>query len=149
MTRRSPTPHRFASLAIAPTPKKKKPTKRAKTPEAVIQAQVEAYLRLKGLAWFHIPDALLKAGFSQGSAVSYALINAAAEVRGLPDHLIFNPARFGFFLPIEYKTEIGKMSASQRSWQIAVGTKVCRSFEDARVEIDLWMKDPIGYWEAK
>lgn len=146
--RRGAKPHRFADLAIAPREKKRKPTPRAKTPEAVIQGQVEAYLRLKGLAWFHMPDALLKAGFANGTAVNFALINAAADVRGLPDLLIFDPARFGFVLPLELKTLIGALSKNQKAWAVVIGTRVCRSFEEARAEIDRWMLDPVGYWKT-
>jgi hypothetical protein len=135
-------------LAIKAPAKRKKAAPRAKTPEAAIQSAVEAYLRLRGLAWFHIPDALLRAGFSQGSAVNYALINAAAEVRGFPDLVIFDPERHGFVLPLELKTSVGVVNVNQRNWKRSVGTKVCRSFEEAKAEIDLWMKDPAGYWRA-
>jgi hypothetical protein len=148
MNPRKTIPHRFDGLAIKAPAKRKKPTKRSKTPEAAIQAQVEAYLRLVNLAWFHMPDALLKAGFAQGTASNFALINAAAEVRGLPDLLIFDPARFGVFLPVELKTESGKLSANQRAWQVTIGTRVCRGFEAARAEIDRWMADPIVFWKA-
>lgn len=144
--KRGTIPGRFDSLQF-PTPgKKAKPAKRAKTPEAEIQAQVEAYLKVKGLAFFHIPDALLKAGFSHGSAVNFALINAAADVRGFPDLIIFDPARFGFVLPLELKTIVGSVNANQRAWKVQIGTKVCRSFDEAKTQIDLWMNDPIGYW---
>jgi len=146
LTSRKTIPHRFDSLAIKAPVKKRKPTKRAKTPEATIQAQVEGYLRLRHLAWFHIPDALLKAGFAQGASQDWALVNAAAEVRGLPDLLIFDPAHFGVFLPMELKTEIGKLNANQRAWKVVLGTRVCRSFEEARAEIDRWLLDPAGYW---
>lgn len=143
-------PNRFASLApgsLQPKAKKKKPTPKAKTPEAAIQAQVEAYIEAIGLASFHIPDALLRAGFAQGKPVSYALINAAAEVRGFPDLIIFDPMRHGFVLCLELKTAIGTMTANQRQWQKTVGSRLCRSFEEAKAEIDEWMKDPIGYWK--
>lgn len=144
-------PNRFASLApgsLQPKGKKKKPVPKAKTPEAAIQAQVEAYIELLGLASFHIPDALLRAGFAQGKPVSFALINAAAEVRGFPDLIIFDPMRHGFVLCLELKTAIGTMTANQRAWQKNVGSKLCRSFEEAKQEIDRWMLDPLTYWST-
>lgn len=145
--KRGTIPGRFDGLAI-PTPgKKAKPSKRAKTPEAAIQEQVENYLKLRGLAFFHIPDALLKAGFSKGSAVNWALINAAADVRGFPDLIIFDPARFGICLCVELKTEVGTESKNQKAWRIVLGTKLCRSFDEAKAEIDSWLNDPIGYWK--
>lgn len=137
-------PGRFDSLAIPTRAKKPKPTKRAKTPEAVIQEQVEAYIRLLGLASFHIPDALLRAGFAHGKPVSYAIINAASEVRGFPDLLVFDEMRPGRVLPIELKTIVGKMTDHQRQWQRVLGTKLCRSFEEAKTEIDNWMNHKQG-----
>ncbi len=141
MKRKSNLPGRFDSLAI-PTPgKKRKAVPKATKPEKQIQESVEAYLRLRGLAYFHLPDALLKAGFSHGAAINYALINAARDVRGFPDLLIFDERRQGECLSVELKTETGKMSVNQREWQRILGTKLCRGFDEARAVIDDWMKN--------
>ncbi len=141
MKRQSNLPHRFASLAI-PTPgKKRKAVPKATRPEKQIQESVEAYLRLRGLAYFHLPDALLKAGFSHGAAINYALINAARDVRGFPDLLIFDERRQGEVLCVELKTETGKMSVNQREWQRVLGTKLCRGFDEARGAIDEWVNN--------
>ncbi len=126
--------------------KAKKPVPRAKTPEAIIQQSIEDYLDKEGLVYFHVPDALLKAGFAHGSAINYALINAAAAVRGFPDLVIFDPAQWGFVLPIEAKTIVGRMTDAPRKWQKWVGTRLCRSKEEAVAEVERWRKDPIGYW---
>lgn len=139
--KKSNLPGRFDTLAI-PTPgKKRKPVVRSTKPEKQIQDSVEAYLRLRGLAYFHLPDALLKAGFSHGSAINFALINAARDVRGFPDLLIFDERRQGEVLCVELKTETGKMSVNQKDWQRVLGTKLARSFEEAKVFIDEWMEN--------
>ncbi len=140
--KKSNLPGRFDGLAI-PTPgKKRKAVPRATRPEKQIQESVEAYLRLRGLAYFHLPDALLKAGFSHGAAINFALINAARDVRGFPDLLVFDERRQGEVLCVELKTETGKMSVNQREWQRILGTKLCRGFEEAKTVIDEWLENP-------
>jgi hypothetical protein len=121
----------------------RKPTK-AKTPEEVTQAQVEAYLDALGLKWFHMPAYVLRAAFGwrkdRSGPEMGAMAAAAAIVRGLPDLLIWDGR--GRCLPIELKTDAkaSKLTAAQRMWRTAIGTKEARSFEEAKALIDDWRK---------
>lgn len=143
LKRGKPRPE-FAGLALPKFAKAKrsKPTK-AKTPEAATQALVEAYCTLVNLACFHIPEIVLATCFRPRGAVGGelgVLRDAAAMVGGFPDCAIFCPKHPGYVLTLEVKTEIGKMSKAQVRWKHVLGTKVPRSFEEARAEIDAWRK---------
>lgn len=121
--------------------KTRKPTLKASKPEAVTQRQVEAYIGLLGLYSFHMPEFLLNAAFrnrSLSGAELGAAKRASDKVRGLPDLLIFDPKRPGLILSIELKTEIGHITPAQKHWATILGTKFCRSFEAAKMEIDGW-----------
>lgn len=120
--------------------KRSSPTK-AKVAEATIQAQVDAYLPWVGLEHFRIEDVVLRTVFGgQGlqGGILRELQDAAEIIRGWPDTCVFDPRFPGHFLPLELKTEIGKMSKAQKRWQKILGTRVPRSFEEARAEIDAW-----------
>lgn len=122
--------------------KRRKSEIKASKPEAVAQRQVEAYLAIRGLYAFHMPEFLLNAAFRNrniSGAELGAAKRAADKVRGLPDLLIFDPKRPGLILSLELKTEIGKLTASQKHWMTILGTTVCRSFESAKQVIDNWV----------
>ena len=122
--------------------KVRKVAPRASKPEAVTQRQVEAYLALRGLYAFHMPEFLLNAAFrnrNMSGAELGAAKRASDKVRGLPDLMIFDPKRPGLMLPIELKTEIGHITPSQKHWATILGTVFCRSFESAKQAIDNWM----------
>lgn len=130
-----------AGLAQRPAGKASRKPRKAKTPEAVTQALVEKYLDACGLWWFHMPPFVLRAAFARASASGAelgAMARAAAIVRGLPDLLIWDGR--GRCLPIELKTDAkaSKLSAAQRLWRVAIGTREARSFEEAKALIDSW-----------
>lgn len=124
--------------------KVRKPAKKAGRPEAVLQEQVEAYCAALGLQTFHMPEYVLNAAFGWNANRTGpelgAMRDAAEEVRGLPDLLIFHPMYPGRLKAIELKTEVGKMTSSQKTWQVRLGTSLCRSFEAARAEVDMWVE---------
>ncbi len=131
----------FADFALPKYRKAKKSKPKASTPEAVIQRQVENYCALVHLECFHMPEILLATCFRPRAASGGelgALKDAADMVGGLPDCLIFDPKRQGEVLVLELKTDIGKMSTAQKRWLRVLGTKVPRSFDAARAEIDAW-----------
>ncbi len=135
----------FAGLALPKFRKAKRSKPRtAKVPEASIQAQVEAYCPWVHLECFHIPAIMLEKCFG-GSGARGAelgeLLDASEMVKGYPDCSIFDPRFPGHFLPLELKTEIGKLDKYQKRWQKVLGTKVPRSFEEARAMIDAWKAD--------
>lgn len=136
------TPPRFSGLAFPCPGKRRKQTKaKATAPEAAIQAGVEAYLRMKGLAYIHIPAYLLNAAFSprfaQGGAM-WAMKRAADEIRGIPDLFVFDEAHPGAVLVIELKTPVGRLTAAQERWLAVLGGHVCRSVEDAVAVVETW-----------
>jgi hypothetical protein len=132
-------------LARNISPRSRKRAAKASTPEAVIQDMVEQYMDARGIPYLHIPAFLLNAAFAMrgkvDGAVMGAMRNAAASVRGFPDVVGFNPRNFTY-CPIELKTEIGKMTDSQEMWARAIGTKTCRSFDEARATLDTWWAKP-------
>ncbi len=131
----------FADFALPKYRKAKKSKPKASTPEAVIQRQVENYCALVHLECFHIPEIMLavfKRKEGRTGAELGALHDAAEMVKGWPDCSISDPRYHGYTLYLELKTEIGKMSPYQKRWLRVLGTKVPRSFDAARADIDAW-----------
>lgn len=122
-------------------PKRQKGRSKASTPEEVTQDLVERYLDALGIPWFHMPPYILSAAFRRrpmSGAELGAAHRASEVVKGLPDLLIFSPT--GKFIAIELKTDAkaSKLSAAQRMWRSAIGTREARSFEEAKKIIDEW-----------
>lgn len=101
-----------------------------KIPEAVIQKQVESYLRLKRIPYFRVPDSVYRNIKSMGKR---GAIEASSSLKGLPDLMIFKVTPDGstICLPLELKTANGKLTDTQKMWQEKIGTKVARSLEEA------------------
>lgn len=127
-------------LARNIAPRGRRRPAKAKTPEAVTQDLTEQYLGRLGLPFVRIPAYVLKAAFGWRPGVSGAELGAMREashyLKGLPDLIILDAA--GRALSIELKTESGKLTAAQRLWRTAIGTKTARSFEEAKALIDAW-----------
>lgn len=125
-------------------PRGRKGPAKAKTPEAVTQELVEQYLDALGLPYVRIPAYVLKAAFGWRPNATGAELgvmrDASAYLKGLPDLIILD--KTGRALAIELKTEAAqsKLSAAQRLWRAAIGTKEARSFEEAKAMIDEWRK---------
>lgn len=118
---------------------RKRPAK-ASTPEAVTQELTEQYLGRLGLPYVRIPAYVLRAAFGYRPGASGAdlgaMREASAYIKGLPDLIVLDAN--GRALPIELKTDTGKLTAAQRMWRTAIGTKTARSFEEAKAMIDAW-----------
>ncbi len=129
-------------LARNIAPRGRKGPAKAKTPEAVTQELTERYLDALGLPYVRIPAYVLKAAFGWRPGVTGAelgaMSQASAYLKGLPDLIVLDAK--GRALPIELKTEAkaSKLSAAQRMWRTAIGTKEARSFEEAKALIDAW-----------
>lgn len=125
-------------LARNIAPRGRKRPAKASTPEAVTQDLTEQYLGRLGLPFVRIPAYVLAVVFRFRPGLSGAELGALREashyLKGLPDLLVLYPS--GRFLALELKTETGKLSAAQRLWRTAIGTKVARSFEEAKAMID-------------
>jgi len=113
------------------------------TPEKVIQAQVESYLRARRIPYFRVPDgvyrSIRKMGRGDSSKASHALT-------GFPDlslHKVM-PSGEVHSLFIELKSAKGVLSAEQKKWQAHLATKVARSFEEAVKLIDqFWLSKAV------
>jgi len=115
-----------------------KDTKKTKAdvPEDTIQSFVEQYLDALHIPYLRIPAVVYAVVFgrkSRSGAELNALRDAKEKIGGFPDLLIMKDGRY---LPLELKTEIGKLNTAQKRWKYAIGTLVPRSFESARKIID-------------
>lgn len=101
-----------------------------KIPEAVIQKQVESYLRLKRIPYLRIPDAVYRSIKTMGKR---GAIEASSSLKGLPDLMIFKvlPDGSTACLPLELKAKGGKLSEAQKEWKYKIGTQVAYGFEEA------------------
>ena len=125
-----------------PGPRKKKSGyKKAKTPEKVIQSQVERYLELLGVVAVRIPDSLYRSIYANQSVPIHIKSVIAQSIAGLPDLMIPKITESGtMILPLELKTESGKLGPKQIKWQRHLGTVVAHSFEQAKTLIDEFLK---------
>ena len=107
--------------------------------EKQLQSIVEQYLDALGLAYFRIPDQVLKAlRWSAGPGIGRLVSEYFA---GWPDLMIFKGKGVELrCLPLELKTEAGKMSQGQVKIQAKIGTLVAYGRDEAKVIIDEWNK---------
>jgi len=104
--------------------------------EADLQKQVEAYLRLVGLKFVHIPGSLQRYIWTKSSRVPiHIAMQASRAFKGVPDLLIFKGD--GKCLIMELKAPKGKLTTEQEAW-LKLGMVVCKSLDDAIKIIDEW-----------
>ena len=104
--------------------------------EADLQKQVEAYLKLVGLTFVHIPGSLQRYIWTKSSRVPiHIAMQASRAFKGVPDLLIFKGG--GECLIMELKAPKGKLTPEQESW-VSLGLVVCKSLEEATKAIDQW-----------
>jgi hypothetical protein len=105
--------------------------------EYLLQAQCEAYLRVRGLRFVHIPS---KIQLFIWSPVCPKWVGALASryLKGIPDLLIFGYPVDGVrqCLTIELKSEKGKLTDEQKQWSPII----CRNFEQFRQQVDLFLR---------
>ena len=117
--------------------RRRKPNRPTGPAEATIQAQVELYLRLKQVPFIRLPDALMRGIFASYHIPVHQKKIIAEYLRGLPDVMVLKPdGRYCKMLPLELKTEVGKLTQSQKHWQTKINTIVVRNVKDACAEID-------------
>ncbi len=134
---------KFADLEFPTMAPKRKKVPKDKTPEAVIQAKVEHYLKLLDLDFFHVPEYVLNSAFGwkpdrPGNELN-AMKNASQDIKGFPDLMITSRKHYGCVLWIELKSAIGKEKPGQKEWARKVGTHLCRSVEEATNVINAWV----------
>lgn len=118
------------------------PRPKASQPEATTLAQACAFLDAEGIAWFHMPAWLLAIAFAVEKGNPDPVVREAAEeVRGLPDLLLFYRGRSAAF---ELKTEIGSATKAQKSWIVRLNGMVCHTLADFKRAVRDW-KDTIDH----
>ena len=127
-----------------PGAKKKKSTPKAKMPEKDLQEMTEQYLDAMNVRYFRIPDALLRAIFGNNFATPWEKAQISDYLKGYPDLTIFHPTKYykGLYptvLPLELKTEAGKMSQGQKKWQKDIGTLEAKGWDAIKAEIDKFL----------
>ncbi len=134
---------KFADLALPTRAPARKKVPKDKTPEAVIQAKVEHYLKLLDLDFFHVPEFVLNAAFgwnpNRTGPEFYAMKNASQDIKGFPDLMITSRKHYGRVLFIELKSAVGKEKPGQKEWAHRVGSHLCRSTEEAVEVINAWV----------
>lgn len=134
---------------IIPTPEKPKQGRKHGNPEAKLQAECHTYL------WNNYPvTRLLYFATFNESSVRYlskkeqeilgAQRNARGLIAGVSDSILLLPKGRYHGLMVEFKTEIGRQSDAQKTWQAkveSVGYKyiVVRSLEDFKQEIENYL----------
>ncbi len=112
------------------------PRPKASQPEAVTQREACAFLDAHGIAWFHMPAWLLAIAFAVEKGNPDPVVREAAEeVRGLPDLLLFYRGRAAAF---ELKTEIGTATKAQKSWIVRLNGQVCHTLADFKRAVLAW-----------
>jgi len=119
--------------------KKRQAAKKVTMKECDLQAMAEEYLDVMHVAYIRIPDSLY-------AAIYNTSINARTKgfisgyLKGLPDLTIFHPTRkigpYPAVLPLEIKTEAGKLSKSQVDWQDKINTIVTKGWDETKQAID-------------
>ena len=107
--------------------------------EKQLQSIVEQYLDALGLAYFRIPDQVLKTlRWSAGPGIGRLVSEYFA---GLPDLLLFRGKGENMFCAgLELKTEAGRLSQKQKKWQEKIGTIVTYGWDETKEFIDNWLQ---------
>lgn len=129
----------FKGLSGALIPKAKEPRtpKKAVIPERTIQAQCEAWLRVKSLFFIRIPDSMNRGIFANPEIPIYVKRHISDFTKGILDITILKDGRY---LSIEIKTVVGKLTHEQAQVMKAIGGVVVRSFEEFKKAVDEWLE---------
>lgn len=124
--------------------KRKKALPKVTEKESSIQRKIEKYLDLRQVAYIRLPGSLMNeifGRFSRADSRDKAFISN--YLKGLPDLTIFHPTKkigpYSIVLPLELKTERGKLTTSQMYWQRKCGTIVTRGWKETLAEVDKFL----------
>ena len=132
---------RFIGAAFPKKKRVRNSPKKATEPEAAVQARAEEYLMARNVAFIRLPDALWRSIIAAKDIPIWTKKSISDYLKGLPDLIIFHPKDLGRVKCIEIKTEVGKLSAAQSTWQDKIGTVVCYGWTETRKEIDGFLDD--------
>ena len=117
--------------------KPSKGKKAAKTPERALQSAVEHYLDLRGVYFIRIPDSVYNFLYARGSVPIHIKVLIARYLSGAPDiTALITEGGVCRALPLELKSDVGKMSEKQLEVQGQIGTVLVRDFDTAKRLID-------------
>lgn len=119
-----------------------KKSKRAATPESILQEQVNNYLEIKGLKYLRLPDALFRALFPNPNIQPWVKHQIKLAIAGWPDNIVMVPLynMYCLTLLLECKTDIGQLTGLQKERSKELPFKVVRTFDEAKKEIDTFVK---------
>jgi len=123
--------------------------------EASIQNLFEAWLNLKGLRFFHVPDAIYQLCSPHSRTPIHIKKIISDSFKGLPDVLVFVPDTYkigddqikrlgNYTLMIELKKLDAKARKSQLNWHKGLHVHVKDTLELAIELTEEWLKE-IGY----
>lgn len=133
-------------------PRIKKPKlRRVGISEASIQQQVEAFLQIKGLKYFHVPDAIYQLCSPHSRTPIHVKKIISESLKGVPDLIIFKTKSYLIgddklktddkdmdCLMIELKKKNGKARQSQTKWHGELPVQVIDNVDDAIELIKNW-----------
>ena len=132
-------------MAITETPPRPAQRKRG-SPEMSIQSSCVAWLwntypQYREL-YFCVPNENSR---SDSNAITGAIRRASGVIRGVSDTIFLLPRGKYICLCVEFKTEIGKQSDAQKSWQAKVESVgamyvICRSLEQFKKIIEDYLQ---------
>lgn len=117
--------------------RKKKTSKKAKTPEAILQDRVSSVLNLLGIKYLRIPDLVYRlCGWSDRRLKPWEKAQLSLAFKGFPDNVCLMPfGKYVIGVNFELKTTVGKQSAGQRKWARELPVTVIRDVEEAQKAI--------------
>lgn len=117
-----------------PKPRHKADPDQHHGPEEQLEREVEGYLRLLGVRYFHVPSHLQR--YLRTSAPAHICRMASEAFKGVPDLVCFHAN--GTCLLIELKNANGRLSQGQEQWHRGLPVHIVRGFGEAKRLIDGW-----------
>ena len=107
--------------------------------EEELQDKVEDLLTYYGLQYVHVPGNLQR--YLRTRAPAHIAAEASRAFKGMPDLLVFSAdGDYNVCLLLELKTEIGKLSQSQKDWSNGLNLSVAYGFEEAKEILEKFVK---------
>lgn len=123
-----------------PTRKKKSRVKKAKTPEAYLQSQIDSLLALRGIKFIRVPDLVYRlCGWGNNKLKPWEKVALSQAFKGLPDNILMMGDLKGKYfvgMNLENKSDVGKQSAGQKKWAKELPVNVMRTFEEAEKAVN-------------
>lgn len=117
--------------------------RRAKSPEAPLQAFTDKLLAARGIPFIRVPQEVYDNIFGNPAIPVYVKRWVSENLKGLPDNTCLLPItpRFNIAYCQELKSDIGKQSERQRDWARVTSVVVARSMDEVIAGVDkfVWL----------